>query len=314
MLIITCLLFSFVGVALSVEIGHCLVAVQPKLTSKSTDNVLTNYSSWVILDTLLELLILGILTLVTYSYFVFNNSITWFLVISLLALFIKTSNMTFIHHRYKKPWLNKSYLLFSYITVISLGSLGVYLVTGKQFWQTSVGWTLIVTILLGVTVTGLSYINRTSALDKSIKLKQLLQLIFVFWLLFMGFVYPIVLQHYNSSLIGISLSIMEAVVIGGVIGYTISTIQQKKPHELYQYCFLISLLVTFLIGWNNRPYLILGRIPINQIFKLNAFHSSLSWLAWLVLLLMIFLLINAIYLVCSLLFKGHTKRLIHHLK
>jgi hypothetical protein len=308
--LIICLLFSVIGVVLSIELGYCLVSLQPKLASKSTDNGFTNYSMWLVMDTLLELLIVSSLILINYSYIIINNSVSWFLIIALISLIIKTSNMTFLHRGYKKVWIKKSYLIFSYITALSLGSIGIYLVTGKQFWQSIVGLTLLIAMILGLTLIGLSYFNRTSVLVKKIKLKQLLQILFVLWLVVIGFVYPVALQHYNSAIIGTSLSVMEAVILGGVIGYTISTIQQKKPQELYQYCFVIGILVTFLIGWNNRPYFISGKTTVAQILRLHAFHGSMSWLVWLVLLVMIMLLLEGLYIFGTLLIHALPNKLI----
>ncbi len=312
LLILISLIFSSLAIIFSVECGYCIASIFPKLSAKSNSNIALDNQLWKIINSITELLILCLLILLRNANIVINNAVFWFLIISLVAIIIKTTIRTYIRKNKKAKaniLVKKSYLVSSYIAASSLGSLAIYFVTGKQFWQSFAGYTLFITMLLGITVIGLSFVNRKPNLDKDIPVKQFLQSLFVFWVIGLGFVYPISLAHYSIGLLGLSLSIMEAVLFAAVFGYTISAIKHHKPHELYQYCFMVGFISPILIAWNNRPYLIYQSISLKSTVLLNSYHHSMEWLVLLTVIIMFVLLVFSLYLITLLLVpKLNTKK------
>lgn len=312
--ILIILLFSTLALIFSVECGYSLASLFPSLISKPEKNITLNGQLWKITNSLTFLLLISFLILLKNNNLNINNSVFSLFLIALIALFIKTLTRTFLRNIKKaKPnrLINYIYLLSSYLFLLCVSSVGVFLVTGKQFWVTVVGWVLFVSCFVGITLIGLSYVNRKPYLEKDINLQYLLQILFITWVLLLSFAYPISLAHFNNDLIGISLSFMEAVMFAIVFGYALSAIKQKKPYELYQYTFLAGFLVPILIAWNNRPYFLNQVIKINNILIIGGYKASYNWLVWLTLVILIVLLFVSFYLLFNLLVpKLSVKKLI----
>ena len=298
-LVIVALLFSAYGIVCAIECGAGLALLNPKLSSEPKDKRFPSSSLWLI-TTLLTLVLTFVLYVITKNtYLPISHYVYDLLIIGILANIIKLLSTNYLGRKTNQKRLQKfapAYLIGCYLYSVSLGSIGIYFVTGKQFWSTIVGWTLIVSLVLGITLVGLSMQNRNSSYDKRIKLRQCIDLTFAGWLVALGFAFPLSLQHYNSSLIGVSMSILEIVIVVSLLAYAFVSFSQKKPHELYQYALIIGFAAPILLALNNRPYLLTDRITIAQAFKSISFSQSYFWLVYLFLGLGVILILLSIYI------------------
>lgn len=276
-LIVIVILFSLYGLTCALECAFSLVLFSSRLTIESKyKKVVKDY--WLDAFNFLILLILFIFALLMHhTYLNFPSQLHPYILLIGIGIVAKVI-CRFILYSNSNNQDNKMvkylYLLSAFITPLALSSLGIYLITGKQFWTTLVGWSLILSAFFGLLVIGLSGINKTKELSKNIKLKQFLEIIFGVWIVLLGFVFPLSLQHFNGSIIGISLSIMEIIIVVSALGYAYANLKQKKPNELYHYSFMIGFMVPLLLAWNNRPFLIIGKIPIYQAFRSASYLSS----------------------------------------
>lgn len=298
-LIILGLLFSFYGIICAIECGAGLVVNKPRLSSNSGANKFIPDLNWQLINSMLLLVILVCYYLVRKTNLPVNHATENFLVIGFVALLIKLLISRSVYQR-KVSLLNKLYAATCYLVPLSLGSIGVYMLTGKGFWLTFVGWTLMVSMFLGLTVVGLSVANRENAYLKRPKLRQYIDSVFCAWAVILGFAFPIGLEHYNSTLVNTPLSILEVVIIVGVVGYAITAIKQKKPFELYQYAILIGVLAPLLLALNTRSYLISLRVNLVQVLKPSSYVHTSSWLLYVFIVLITIVILSSVYVLTKL--------------
>jgi hypothetical protein len=298
-LVIFSLMASLLAVIFSLDCGKSLALIYPKLALKKQVFGNTINPLWRINNLLFIVTTLLMGVVISHSYIHYDNSIFTYIVIGLLAFIVKTF-LILVMSKQKKSVNNnivKSvYLISSYAVVLIFSALGVYLITDKQFWVTLVGWVSIITALLGATIIGLSFINRSREITKNSSLKQIQSAIFAIWVVMLGYVFPVSLAHYNLSLIGVSMSILEIVIIASVIGYAIAVIKDKKPQQLYHFTFFIGIATPFLLVWNNRPYLVSNNIELAKATRIASYGGGYEWVIYLLLA------ISLVFVVTSLLY------------
>lgn len=155
LLIIVASLFSiyFVSSCIEASLAFIFVRHTPSPDEPATNKILFA-PMWEIADLLL---LLGLSTLLVF----FNNSLRsivhaerTILMVSIVALILRavSSLLNHYHPGFLKPsrLLGLIFLLASLTVPISFGFCGIYLLTGHQFWVTSVGRMLALTLVLNV--------------------------------------------------------------------------------------------------------------------------------------------------------------------
>jgi hypothetical protein len=303
-LIVLALFTASYGLICSLSCGESLAMLFPKLSSKRIVILPRNVYNIQLINVLALIII--------FLSYILKRNLTYSISRSLDLLFLLAIigliyGLMFSLDSTKRCSFSKwkisrySNLASNFIIPTSIGSIGIYFFTGKQFWETFVGWSLLFSIIIGLVVTGLSLMNRTPEYLKTVKLRQRIDLLFALWAVILGFLFPLTLQHYDASLMGSALSILEIIIIVSVISYTLISVKQKRPFELYQYSLLISFSAPILLVINNWPYLFSLKISFSQLISRGIYLNNSYWLIYIVLLLAGMAVILSLYLIFKIL-------------
>jgi hypothetical protein len=297
-LIIIALLYSVLGIVFAIELGELFLLVNPRSGIDKKPLASTSHA-WKMVYSVLLILSISVFALLFHTKLPINRSLNWLLLITIILLFEKAIFRRIFRGNLKYKNGNYKLLISSYLILLSYSAIGIYFITGKQFWDTFVGWVLIVTVFLGISIISLSYINRKPTLIDRPSRKQFLLILFSLWCIFLGYLFPIAFAHYNINLIGTSLTVLEAVIVVSFVSYLVVNFMQKKPHELYQYVFLMAFLTPIALAWNNHPYLVSLRIKLRLISLSHSYQGGYIFLVWLIFVLMVILLGSGLVILVS---------------
>ena len=286
--IIIGLLFSSYGVILSLNFTNSLIRIFPNL-SDIKNNKTDLKCKLLIYNDLLIIIISVICRLIlrnsriSYNHFV--NILFFIVIFSMITKLL----IDLLYSNNKNNYLKRVHLLLSILVPLGSASIFIYLITSEMFWNSSVGWTLFISSLLGLIIIGFSCINRTPKIYEKNKYKYYIELIFGIWVVLLGFIYPVAVQHYNSSSISPVLSLLEVVILISTISYIFVSLKLKKPQELYHYTLLIGFVTPVILALNNKTYLVSSKIPISNFINPK---NSTNFYYNLVFIITVFIIIS----------------------
>jgi hypothetical protein len=214
---------------------------------------------------------------------IFNNGLADVSKIAFVPLFFAGSGLLlramtgiYIFYSQNKIGLFPKLLLLvsSYLVPLSMAVIGIDLFTGKSVWSSSTGIILIITTAIGIKTIGLAFINRHK-LPISNSIKYSLYVGFGLWAIFLGFLLPHSLMHFDSSLLRSPLTILVAAIAVSTVGFFLYSAAKNKVYELYQYAILIGFIAPILLGFDLRPYLINNTITIQKAYGAAAYQGSM---------------------------------------
>jgi len=165
-------------------------------------------------------------------------------------------------------WLLWPFALVTFLVPLSFSSAGVYLLTGQLFWRSVVGATLIVGATAGLAAVGLLVVNRKQ------KLKDQFagQLTFIVWLLILGCILPLLVQHVSNNLQQWPLAVLVGL---STVGLGLVLAGLRRGIRLWQYAALVCLMVPILLAWADRPYLVSGQLTLSASYGAQTYGTAI---------------------------------------
>jgi hypothetical protein len=160
----------------------------------------------------------------------------------------------------KKPRLGFSpanilYTLTSFITPLALGSGGIYLLTGDNFWSTTSGWFLIIALFLGLMALAGAFVYFIVGLTPHGRTRTLSRVMNSVFCVFVAiFVQHSLTSHYVHIL---TLSfVIFIVVVSLIILWQIILRLSGQERYMWFYVSLVAITTPLLLVLSNRPYLV----------------------------------------------------------
>ena len=154
------------------------------------------------------------------------------------------------------------FLLTNFAIPLSFIAGGAYLLTGKLFWHTTIGWLIMAAAVVGLSGLGLAFVNQT-------KNRLTPTMILAVWFAIIGCLLPLKISHGGSLASG---PILGLTILGfvGLMGLVIDSIKTNRRLVLLT-AGLVGLGTPLLLAWSNRPYLIHQQITLAGAYSAAAY-------------------------------------------
>lgn len=166
-------------------------------------------------------------------------------------------------------WQVRFFGAATFLVPLTFTASGVYLLTGQLFWNTLLGWTLMLAAAAGLSAAGLLFVNR-KARGRALLFPKLT---FATWFLLLGCVIPLVVAHTDSLLAQGPIAILVLLSAGG-LGLMLLRFMKVRYISLWPYAALVIFLAPLLLAWANRPYLVSGKMTLAQAFGAQTYVSA----------------------------------------
>lgn len=167
-------------------------------------------------------------------------------------------------------WLTCALAAGTLLVPLSFAAAGVFMLTGQNFWQSLLGWVLMVTALLGLVAPGLLYLNRRSAKRQAL----FGELSFALWLLLMGCVLPLSVVHTSNDLQQWPVAVLTLASAVGLFWLMLSFISRRSA-RVWWGAMLLALAAPSLLAWADRPYLIAGKLTLAAAWGAQAYGRAI---------------------------------------
>ena len=260
--------FAIYGLACSVECGIALSFLAGR--QKQTRKYFTPL--WEVTNVFLVFGFTTVAMLFNNALSALSHALLSTLVVGLFALLIRACVALVLF--YWRPdhlpkWGASIFALTCFAIPLSFTAAGVYLLTGQLFWQTLVGWMLMLSALLGIVAIGQLAINDQSDPRKLLSN----ELLFAAWLLFLGSFLPLSILYSGSYLQKWPVAAIGLLsILGLLVAYLVTTGRTK--FKLKYYAGLIGLATPLLLALANRPYLVQGKIKLADGFGAASYAGA----------------------------------------
>lgn len=192
------------------------------------------------------------------------------IVIGLAALITRACIvLTIFYLRPDKPtrWLVWAFAVSCFTIPLSFAAAGAYLLTGKLFWGSFTGWTLMVSAFLGLMSIGMSVVKTER--ESNFPLPEL---VFTGWMIMLGSVLPLAAKVSFPGLQKLPLALLSLICIGG-LGYALTAINNPK-RKLWHYAVAVGFSAPLLLAWASRPFLIYGKTTLESAFSAASYAGA----------------------------------------
>ncbi len=258
--------FAIYGVACSIECG---VAVN-LLTDKKMSGRRFFTPLWEVTNVFLVFGVTALAMLFNNSLQTLGSALFSTLIVGLAALILRACIvLTIFYWRPDKlpRWLAWIFAVSCFIIPLSFAAAGAYLLTGKLFWQSFTGWTLMFASFLGILAIGMSLIDGRRKSDFPLK-----ELVFTLWMIVLGSILPLSAKISFPSLQKLPLALLSLLCIGG-LGYALTCITNPS-RKLWHYAVVLGFLAPMLLAWACRPFLIYGRDTLESAFSAQSYAGA----------------------------------------
>ncbi len=267
-LLVAAIFFALYGLACSVECGVALsfLAGHQKRTRKYFTPL------WEVTNVFLVFGFTSVAMLFNNALPVLSHALLSTLVIGLLALLLRACIALVLF--YWRPddvpkWGAWLFALTCFAIPLSFTAAGVYLLTGQMFWQTLVGVMLMASALLGIVAIGSLALGRSSDPKKLISDEVLLAA----WLLFLGSLLPLSVVYSGAHLQHWPIAAIDLLsILGLLLAYVVTS--GKTNFKLKYYAGFVGLVTPLLLAWANRPYLVNGKIKLDDAFGASSYAGA----------------------------------------
>ncbi len=264
--------------------GVALARVYPNFLVKKRQRKLEN-PAWE-LGSLFLLFGLGGFMLVFGNANSALGELDYWLVIALLATLMRASLLLWIGRQREAKKITTSikwlFALCCFSAPLAMAAIGVYMLSGKQFWETANGGLLMLSALFGLTAVGLALVGAK---------KKYLRTSVAIWLLVFGCIWPLSLEMSGSLLAGywLGLWLSTAVV---VISLVVLTDGIAKRYYLRVATPVLALLSFPLLAGATLPSLVFAHSTVEEAFSATGSEAVVVGLCLSVLLVSIYALIG----------------------
>ncbi len=262
-------LFSVYGVLSGIELGVAMLRVEPRLAPALTLRRMFTPRLEVI-NLVLAIGVVGLVVLFEDAAAAILEA-TWpALTIGLLALILRAGLLLYLFLHKSTPGgklLNYLFALVSFSVPLSLGSAGIYMVTGEPFWQTGVGATLFVSLLIGLLALAagfIYYIGGKKAPQGIVLTTRVLNITLAGLL---TVILLAVLGGGGSHLLNLSYAYL-AVIAASIILLQAVLIAANKEWRMWWCLAVLAAMAPFLMGLANYPYLIFPYVMLKAVLSI----------------------------------------------
>jgi len=266
--LIISVLFGLYGLASAVEYGIVIKMLRRDEASKKMFTPL-----WEVTNVFLVFGFTGLAMLFNGALTRLSSALMATLGVAITAMLIRACLVLYIFYMNSEQKISGPTLwLFSgttFLVPITFTSAGIYLLSGKLFWQSLLGIVLMLMAIGGLSSIGLLILGRKSTPRQQLSAK----LLFVGWLWLIGCLLPLVTLHTTNTLNKTSLLGLIALAACG-LGLMLLEFVQDKNLKMWRYGALSALLVPTVLAWAGRPYLIAGKLTLNQAYGAQTYGSA----------------------------------------
>lgn len=255
--------FSLYGVLSGVELGVALLRVEPRLApAKPSRKVFTPRLEAT--NVLLAVGCLGLAVLFNEAAVSVVSEMWPIIALGLAALLLRAGFLVYLYskkvHTGGKS-ANYVFLAASLVVPLALGACGIFMVTGDAFWQTGVGATLFLSLVLGLLALGaafLFYLGGSQTPQGVVAISRMLNMALagVLAIVLLG-----VLNGGGSHLFNLPYAYL-AVIAAGLVLVQAALMAAGKEWRMWWFLASLALIAPFLLGLANYPYLVFPTITL----------------------------------------------------
>lgn len=253
--------FSLYGVLSGVELGVALMRLEPRLAPAKPARKVFN-PRWEITNVLLVIGAAAMVAIFNEAALTVAREIWPVLAAGLAAIIIRAGLLSYLFlHKPARGGRGLSYILavFSMVVPLSLGSVGIYMVTGQPFWQGGVGVTLFISMVVGLLALSFSFIYFVGGKRAPQGVVMLCRVLNVLLACLLGLVLLVVLNNGESHLFSLPYAYLAVIAAGIVLTQSIFMAANKEWRMWWLLAGLV-LVAPFLMGLANYPYLIFPEV------------------------------------------------------
>lgn len=171
-------------------------------------------------------------------------------------------------------WRNLLYNLVNFAAPMSLGAVGIHLITGRHFWQTPTGLIMTASLLIGLLAMSVSFVYFIVGQTPHGRLHQLSRWLNVLLAVSLGLILLSVSWH-SHHLRSLALAYL---VMFGVAMAAVQFILWLGARERYMFWFVsgLALATPPLLALANSPYLAFPILPLVWAYRLASDELALG--------------------------------------
>jgi hypothetical protein len=181
-----------------------------------------------------------------------------FVVRSILAIYLFYSKS-----RLGYSWQNILFGLTSLGTPLCLAAVGIYLLTGEQWWHTTTGWALILSFAFGLLMLAVAYVYFIVGLTPRARTRILSRFCNIGFCIFSGIVLQRSVSLYNSHLDSTSF-LLYMILLAVVIVLQIALYLLGQERNMW---FIMSVVAgggPLCLALANRPYVLFPSVSLRM--------------------------------------------------
>lgn len=255
--------FSVYNVLSGVELGVALMRLEPRLAPvQPARRVFT--PRWELTNILLVAGLAGLAVRFNDAATAIAQA-TWpVLAVGLLALLLRAGFLTYLFATRTRPGgrlPNYAFALASFAVPLSLGSAGIYMLTGEPFWQSGVGVALFASLLAGLLALAFGfiyYVGGRQAPQGVVLVSRVCNLVLAGLL---ALVLVGVLRGDASHLLNLPYAYL-AVIASGIVLLQAVWLAANREWRMWWCLAVLAFLAPFLMCLANYPYLVYPEIML----------------------------------------------------
>lgn len=255
--------FSVYNVLSGVELGVALMRLEPRLAPvQPARRVFT--PRWELTNILLVAGLAGLAVRFNDAATAIAQA-TWpVLAVGLLSLLLRAGFLTYLFATRTRPGgrlPNYAFALASFAVPLSLGSAGIYMLTGEPFWQSGVGVALFASLLAGLLALAFGfiyYVGGRQAPQGVVLVSRVCNLVLAGLL---ALVLVGVLRGDASHLLNLPYAYL-AVIASGIVLLQAVWLAANREWRMWWCLAVLAFLAPFLMCLANYPYLVYPEIML----------------------------------------------------
>ena len=258
----------------TIEFGIALLRMWPKLdTGKLVNRLFT--PMWEVTNVFLVFGFTGVAILFNNALPTIAQAVLSTLVVGLTALLVRAITVLYVF--YYKPdeagvtVPNFLFAVTSFLVPASFTAVGIYMITGQVFWQTTSGWVLMLSATALLFAMALSFVYWRSGDQATPRLQWLTRIAVGLFALLGAVVLQLVVPDKIPHLASLPLAIFVILAAATVLWEAALLTTKRADHGMWWYLSLVTLASPFLFAFANWPWLVYGSYTLQEAFGAQAY-------------------------------------------
>ncbi len=252
-----------------IELGVAMMRLEPRLAPAKPARKVFN-PRWEITNVLLAIGAAAMVIIFNEAAVAVAREIWPVLVAGVLAVVIRAGLMSYLFLHKSAPGgriLNYILAVVSMVVPLTLGSAGIYMVTGQPFWDVAVGMTLFVSMVVGLLALSFSFIYFVGGRRAPQGVVMMCRVLNIVLACLLALVLLAVLNSGGSHLFNLPYAYLAVVAAGIVLTQSIF-IATNREWRMWWFLAALVLVAPFLMGLANYPYLIFPEVLLETTFEI----------------------------------------------